>query len=160
MSKLALLMLVLFPALYALGADNLRCEGQVAIEYKGIQRLSVWGRDNPFGSFVISNKSSSQVRLPLDNTLLPTIIHGQYIELQSRHISDVTWEMDAVVLEEFFPPQKWMTLGSGSGVAFFLDMIGPVSDPGRSESREYRVSLKDMAGCHYFSEPFRLAEVE
>lgn len=158
MKKIVLLILSFLPLACASAPSSPNCKGvdQVSIEYKGIQRLNAWGKESPFGSFAISNKSSKEIKLPLDSTQYPVIVHGQYVELQSRPIaSDATWELDTVVLEEFIPPRKWMVIGPGDGTMIFLDMIGPVSDSERSNSREYRVLLKDAAGCQYLSEPFR-----
>ena len=159
MKKLILLILLSLPLACASAPANPTCKGavdQVSIEYKGIQRLNAWGKESPVGSFDVSNKSSREIKLPLDDTQNRVIVHGQYVELQSRPIaSDAVWEPDTVVLEEFIPPRKWMVIGTGAGTMFFLDMIGPVSDSERSKSREYRISLKDAAGCQYLSAPFR-----
>ena len=161
MKKFLLLISSFLPLAFAFASAlaNPSCKGgvdQVSIEYKGIQGLNVWGKESSFASFDVSNRSSKEVKLPLDGTQNPVIVHGQYVELQSRPIAlNAVWEPDAVVLEEFIPPRKWMVIGPGAGMMFFLDVIGPMSDSERSKSREYRVSLKDTDGCQYLSEPFR-----
>jgi len=33
----------------------------VSIKYKGMQRLNVWGRENAFGSFAVSNNASKEI---------------------------------------------------------------------------------------------------
>lgn len=154
------LILSILPLACASAPKNLGCEGaadHVLFEYKGIQKLNAWGRESPFGSFVLSNKAAKEIKLPLDSTYYLLIVHGQYIELQSRPVaSDAAWELDAIVLEEFFQPRKWLVIGPGDGTMFFVDMIGPVSDGERSKSREYRISLQDVSGCQYLSQPFRI----
>lgn len=150
------LVLSVFPLVCAAASKEQKCVDHVAIEYKGIQRLNAWGTENPFATFALTNKASKEMKLPLDGTYYPLIPHGQFVEMQSRDIATGAWELDAVVLEEFLPPRKWLIVGPGGGAMFFVDMVGPVSDPERSKSREYRVSLKDASGCQYLSQPFRL----
>jgi hypothetical protein len=154
------LILSILPLACASAPRNPSCEDtakDVSIEYKGVQRLSAWGKENPFGSFAVSNKAAKEMKLPLDSTYYPLIVHGQYVELQSRPVaSDAAWQLDTVVLEEFAPPRKWLLIGPGDGAMFFVDMVGPVSDGERSRTREYRVSLKDVSGCQYLSQPFRI----
>ena len=154
------LILSILPLACASAQKNPSCEGtvnHVSIEYKGIQRLNAWGKENPFGSFAITNKAAKEIKLPRDNTDYPLILHGQFVELQSRPVaSNTAWELDTVVLEEFFQPRKWLVIGPGDGTLFFVDMVGPVSDGERSKAREYRVSLKDVSGCQYLSQPFRV----
>lgn len=158
MMKIAtLLMLSVFPLACASTPTHPSCEGVVLVEYKGIQRLKAWEKESPFGSFAISNKAGKELKLPLDSTYYPVIVHGQHIEVQSRPVtSDAPWELDAVVLEEFLPPRKWLVIAPGDGAMFFVDMAGPVSDSERSRSREYRVVLKEASGCQYLSQPFRI----
>ncbi|MBA3487734.1 MAG: hypothetical protein H0T88_11205 [Lysobacter sp.] len=154
------LILSVLPMACASAPRNSGCEStveHVSIEYKGIQRLNAWDRENPFGSFAVSNKASKEIKLPLDSTYYPLIMHGQSVELQSRPVKSVmAWELDTVVLEEFHQPRKWLVVGPGDGTMFFVDMVGPVSDIERSNAREYRVSLKDTSGCQYFSQSFRI----
>ena len=119
--------------------------------------MNAWGKENPFGSFSISNRAAKEIKLPLEATHYPLIVHGRYVELQSRPVaSNASWGPDTVVLEEFFQPRKWLVIDSGAGTTFFVDMVGPVNDGERSDSREYRVSLKDASGCQYLSQPFRI----
>lgn len=155
------LILLTLPLPCASASKNQSCGDtvdKVTIEYKGIQKLNAWGEESPFGSFAVSNRSAKEIKLPLDGTYYPLIVHGQYVELQSRLISaKAAWELDVVVLEEFLPARKWLIIGPGDGTMFFVDMVGPVSDNERSKSREYRVSLKDASGCRYASQPFRMS---
>lgn len=159
MKILALLILSVLPLACASAPRGAGCEEaieHVSIEYKGVQRLNAWGRDRAFGTFAVSNKALKEMRIPLDGAYYPLIVHGRYVELQSRLASSEAWELDAVVLEEFLQPRKWLVIGSGDGMTFFLDMAGPENDVERSRAREYRVSLKDESGCRYFSPPFRV----
>ena len=160
MKDLMLLMLSIFPLACASAPKGTSCEvavDQVSIEYKGIQRMNAWGKESPFGAFVVSSKVAQKVMLPLDDTHYPVIVHGRYVELQSRPVaSDAPWEPDTVVLEELLQPRKWLVIGSGGAAMFFVDMVGPVSDGGRSNLLEYRVSLKDASGCEYLSQSFRI----
>jgi hypothetical protein len=153
------LILILLPLVCDAAPKEPSCDGmigRVSIEYKGIQRLNVWGRDTVFGTFAISNRSSKEMKLPLDGTYYPLIVHGQYVELQSRVVSGA-WELDNVVLEEFLQPRKWLLLGNGEGALFFLEMAAPINDPLRIASSEYRVLLKDASGCEYLSSEFRIS---
>lgn len=133
-----------------------QCSKGVSVEYKGIQQMNVWGRENSFASFSLANKAPRDIKLPLDGTYYPLLIHGQYVELQSRLVEGGTWELDTVVLEEFLPPRKWLVIGSGDGTTFFLDVVGPISDKTRSRTHEYRVLVKDASGCEYLTQPFRI----
>ncbi len=160
MKKFIPLILSILPLACASTPKNLGCEStvnHVSIEYKGIQRLNAWGNQHPFGSFAISNKGAKEIKLPRDSTDYPLILHGQFIELQSRPVaSNAAWELDTVVLEEFIQPHKWLVVGPGDDTMFFVPMAGPVSDDERTKSREYRVSLKDVPGCQYLSQSFRV----
>jgi hypothetical protein len=160
MKNLIPLIFAILPLACASAPRNQGCEvavDQVSIEYKGIQKLSAWGKESPFGAFVVSSKAAKEIKLPLDATHYPLLVHGRHVELQSRPVaSNAPWGPDTVVLEEFFQPRKWLVIGSGAGTMFFVDMVGPVSDGERSSSLEYRVSLKDASGCEYLSQPFRI----
>ena len=158
MMKIAiLLMLSIFPLACASAPTHPSCQGAASVEYKGIQRLKAWDKESPFGSFAVSNKAGKELKIPLDSTYYPVIVHGRHIEVQSRPVaSDAHWELDTVVLEEFLPPRKWMVIAPGDGAMFFVDMAGPAGDSERSRSREYRVVLKDDLGCQYLSQPFRV----
>lgn len=149
------LALSVLPLVCAAAPKEQKCVDHVSVEYKGIQRLNAWGKESPFAAFALTNKAPKEIKFPLDGTYYPLIPHGQYVEMQSR-VAAGSWELDAVVLEEFLPPRKWLVIGSGDGVMFFVDMVGPVSDSERSKSREYRVLLKDASGCQHFSQSFRL----
>ncbi|MEN5060698.1 hypothetical protein [Luteimonas sp. TWI1416] len=129
---------------------------QVSIQYKGLQRIAAWGKEELFASFSIENSSSEKVEIPLDRSDYPLLAHGEYIELQSRLRSQFSdWQADAISLEEFVPPRKWIVLEKGESFIFFFNASGQVDDHERSEERDYRVGLNDAAGCRYNSDAFR-----
>ncbi|MEA9558455.1 hypothetical protein VC273_21960 [Xanthomonas nasturtii] len=157
MKSTILLALLIFPLAHSSALARPSCEGALSIEYKGIQKLKAWNKENPFGSFNLSNKAHKDIKIPLDSTDYPAIVHGRSIEVQSRqNASDTAWELDRVVLEEFHPPGKWIIIAPGNGAMIFVDMADPISDSERSNSREYRVVLKDVLGCEYVSPPFHV----
>lgn len=160
MKNLIPLILSVFSLACASAPKSISCKvavDQISVEYKGVQWLNAWGKESPFGAFVVSSRADQEVKLPLDDTRYPVIVHGRYVELQSRLVaSNAPWGADTVVLEEFSQPRKWLVLGSGAGATFFVDMVGQVSNGERSNSIEYRVLLKDASGCEYLSQSFRI----
>lgn len=149
--------LLILPLPYSSALARQSCDGAVSIEYKGIQRLKAWNKENAFGSFDVSNTAHKEIKIPLDSTHYPVLVHGRNIELQSlQNASDTSWQLDRVVLEEFRPPSKWLVIAPGDGAMIFVDMADSINDGERSRSREYRVVLKDVLGCEYFSSPFHV----
>lgn len=157
MKNAILLMLSFFPLACASTPTHPRCQSAVSIEYRGIQRLKAWGTEIPFGSFAVSNKAGKDLTLPLNEAYYPAMVHGPHIEVQSRPLaSDTPWELDVVVLEEFPPSRKWLVIAPGDGAMIFEQMARASSGSERSRSREYRVVVKDVSGCRYPSQPFRV----
>lgn len=99
------------------------------------------------GKFVLRNDSTLMIRVPIYKGDLPELHPGAAV-LQ-REDSDGKWWDKHDTLEDYFPANGTAQVAPGQSLTFY-------SLTSSENDRRYRLGLRTIKGCWFYSEPFTL----